>query len=295
MSDDDTKSLPRVQKPPLAAGRRHAYLVNIYPTGPNMGARYVLGDSEVVLGRDSKCDILLQDESVSRRHAVIRPERDGHVVLDLKSRNGTFVNDKAVQVYPLRDGDYLRIGNGIYRYLAGDNLELQYHEEIYRLTIIDALTEIHNKRYFLDFLATQLSCAARYGRPLALVMFDIDRFKAINDRLGHLGGDHILRELAACVRKGGRRSDLFARYGGEEFALVLPETLHAGAMEMAEHVRQRVEAHPFEYSGNRVAVTVSLGVAAVHGGDIPSVEEFVRRADDNLYQAKNSGRNRVVG
>src|SRR5262249_43190695 len=148
----------------------------------------------------------------------------GVTVADLGSTNGTFLNDALVARAPLKDGDYLRVGNCIYRFLAGGNVEADYHEEIYRLTITDGLTQTHNKRYLLEFLDRELARSQRHTRPLSLVLFDIDRFKAINDELGHLAGDHVLRELAACVKAAVRREELFARYGGEEFAVVLPET-----------------------------------------------------------------------
>src|SRR6516165_2972170 len=161
----------------------------------------------------------------------------------MQSTNGTFINDVAVPEQPLKDGDYLRVGNCIYRFLTGGNLEAEYHEEIYRLTIIDALTESHNKRYLHDFLDRELARSARYHRPLALCLFDIDHFKAINDDLGHLAGDFTLRELATCIRSLVRREELFARYGGEEFVLVLPETTLEGAQNMGERVRSMVEEH----------------------------------------------------
>ena len=138
-------------------------------------------------------------------------------VLDMQSTNGTYVNDKQSlpgDPIPMRDGDYVRVGNCIFRYLASGNVEADYHEEIYRLTIVDALTQIANVRYFNEFLEREVLRTVRHGRPLSLVLFDIDRFKAVNDNLGHLGGDFTLRELAACIKKVVRREDLFARYGG---------------------------------------------------------------------------------
>src|SRR5262249_23694512 len=159
-----------------------------------------LTDQPVVLGRGADCDIRINDHSVSRRHARIQPGADGYYAVDLQSTNGTFVNDVPASITKLKDGDYLRIGNCIYRFLMVGNVETEYHEEIYRLTIIDALTDIHNKRYLVEFLDRELARSARYSRPLALVLFDIDHFKRINDELGHLGGDFTLRELAAGVK-----------------------------------------------------------------------------------------------
>ena len=200
--DEETRILVSNAKQPAKASERTACLVFIYPTGSNVGTRYTLGDRPVVIGRDDDCDIRINDDSVSRRHACVQPGADGYDVVDLQSTNGTYVNDARILHPALKDGDYLRIGNGIFRFLTGGNVEAEYHEEIYRLTIVDALTEIHNKRYFMEFLGRALSCSCRYRRPLSLVMFDIDHFKAINDELGHLGGDSTLRELAAGHQEG---------------------------------------------------------------------------------------------
>ncbi len=189
--EDQTKVLVANRQPP--SGPRNACLVHIYPSSPALGHRYTLGKSSLVLGRDENCDICINDDSVSRRHACIQPNATGYGVVDLQSTNGTYVNDARVSLRQLNDGDYVRIGNAIYRFLAGGNLEAEYHEEIYRLTIVDSLTDIHNKRYFLDFLSRSLSCSTRYRRPLALIMFDIDRFKLVNDQMGHLAGDYTLR------------------------------------------------------------------------------------------------------
>ena len=278
----------------VSATRRDACVVHIYPTGPGMGARYTLSDTPMVLGRGNDCDIRIQDHSVSRRHARIQPGADGYYAVDLQSTNGTFVNDVPASICKLKDGDYLRVGNCIYRFLAGGNVEAEYHEEIYRLTIIDGLTDIHNKRYLLEFLDRELARSARYQRPLALMMFDLDRFKNINDELGHLGGDFTLREISACVKGSIRKEELFARYGGEEFIVVLPETPDEGALIVAERLRALVEKHHFLYEGKSFPVTISVGVATTNGDETLTPNELIRQADEKLYQAKNLGRNKVV-
>lgn len=293
--DEETRVLVGAAKPPTKASERQACLVFIYPTGSNVGARFTLGDRPVVIGRDDNTDIRINDDSVSRRHACVQPGANGYDVIDLQSTNGTYVNDARILTHALKDGDYLRIGNGIFRFLAGGNLEAEYHEEIYRLTIVDALTECHNKRFFMEFLSRSLSCACRYRRPLSMIMFDIDHFKTVNDQLGHLGGDYTLRELAGVVKKGIRKDDLFARYGGEEFAIVMPETVRADAVTVAENIRRRIEHHPFEFAGKKFPVTVSLGISSTMGEDWVTTSEFIRQADDNLYQAKRQGRNRTIG
>jgi diguanylate cyclase (GGDEF)-like protein len=186
------------------------------------------------------------------------------------------------------------VGNCIYRFLAGGNVEAEYHEEIYRLTIVDGLTEIHNKRYLMEFLDRELARSIRHHRPLALILFDLDHFKNVNDELGHLAGDYTLRELAACVKASVRREELFARYGGEEFAIVLPESSREGACVAAERIRALVENHPFEYEGKNYPVTISLGVGLTTGETPLSSQELIRLADEKMYQAKNEGRNQVV-
>jgi diguanylate cyclase (GGDEF)-like protein len=271
-----------------------AYLVQIYPPGLNLGTRYALGDLPVLLGRDVKCDICIEDPSVSRVHARFQPDGEGFVVCDLQSTNGTSVNRVAVRQCKLKDGDDVRFGNCIYRFLAGGNVEAQYHEEVHRLAIIDVLTHIPNRRYLFQFLEQELSRAARYRRPLAMVLFDVDHFKAVNDRFGHLGGDYTLRELAGQVQRTVRREGVFARYGGEEFAVVLPEADLAVGRTVAERIRARVEQHPFTYGGARFSITVSMGVAATDGQAPLTPNEFISLADARLFQAKREGRNRVA-
>jgi diguanylate cyclase (GGDEF)-like protein len=260
-----------------------------------MGTRYTLGEDPVVIGRGTDCEIRINDHSVSRRHARIQAQADGYYAVDLQSTNGTFVNDMQASICKLRDGDYLRVGNCIYRFLAGGNVEAEYHEEIYRLTIIDALTDIHNKRYLMEFLDRELSRTSRYRRPLVLILFDLDRFKSINDSLGHLGGDFTLRELAAIVKGSIRKEELFARYGGEEFVVVLPETSREGGLSAAERLRMLLENHIFHYEGKTYHATISVGVASTDGSDQISPADLIRKADANLYQAKQRGRNQVVG
>jgi diguanylate cyclase (GGDEF)-like protein len=277
----------------VSSTRRDACVVHIYPTGPGMGTRYALTDSPMVLGRGNDCDIRINDHSVSRRHARIQPGADGYYAVDLQSTNGTFVNDVPASICKLKDGDYLRVGNCIYRFLAGGNVEAEYHEEIYRLTIIDALTDIHNKRYLLEFLDRELSRSGRYNRPLSLIMFDLDRFKGINDELGHLGGDFTLREVAGCVKGCIRKEELFARYGGEEFIIVLPETPHDAGLAVAERLRNLIERHVFQYEGKTYPVTISVGLAATNGDESLTPHDLIRQADEKLYEAKNNGRNRV--
>jgi diguanylate cyclase (GGDEF)-like protein len=272
-----------------------ACLVYIYPTGPSMGQRFSLAGEPVFIGRQDDCAVRNTDQSVSRYHARIQRGPGGeYTVADLNSTNGTFVNNQRKQESLLRDGDYLRIGNCIYRFLVGGNIEAEYHEEIYRLTVLDGLTQVHNRRYLTEFLDRETCRSNRYGRPLALLLLDIDHFKAINDRFGHLIGDLTLRELCARVKALARQDELFARYGGEEFALVLPESDLLTARLLAERIREAVEKTPFAFNALSIPVTVSLGLAVTTPCAPLSTGEIISRADANLYRAKTAGRNQVV-
>jgi two-component system cell cycle response regulator len=281
--------------PILSAGQLDACLVHIYPRGPVMGKRYALGDESWVVGRGEDCDLRATENSVSRRHARIDSTEHGYVVTDMGSTNGTFVNDGPASAdRVLCDGDYLRVGNCIYRFLAGGNIESEYHEEIYRLTIMDGLTQVHNQRYLLDFLERELARSVRHGRPLSALMIDIDHFKRVNDDHGHLCGDFVLRELSDRIRHGVRREDLFARYGGEEFSLILVETQREDALEVAESIRRAASARPYVFDGRAVAVTVSIGVATTQGEKPMLPADLLRAADERLYAAKQHGRDRVM-
>jgi diguanylate cyclase (GGDEF)-like protein len=290
----DTKPVSKGGVRPTSA--RGACLVHIYPAGPCIGRRYLLDDGPVELGRGEDCDIPLADPSASRCHARVEPGPDGHRVVDLRSTNGTFVNQRRVgPSAPLHDGDYLQAGGCIYRYLAGGNIEAEYHEEIYRLAIQDALTRVSNRRALTEFLDREVLRSRRHARPLSVVLFDIDHFKAVNDRLGHLCGDQLLRDLVDRVRPLVRHEDLLARYGGEEFALVLVETPHAGAVVVAERLRKAIAGSPFRVAPTEITVTVSGGVATTSGDPGLGTANLLRLADERMYHAKRAGRNRVAG
>ncbi len=271
---------------------KQACLVVIY--GIDLGRRHSVDGAAIVLGRSSKADVQIDQESVSRNHARIINTGKSLILRDLGSTNGTFVNDELIDEYVLRDGDFVKIGRTIFKFLTGSNIENAYHEEIYRLTTVDGLTQIFNKRYFVESLERELSRAQRYRRALSLILFDIDHFKLINDRHGHLAGDQVLRQLAAVVKARIRREDVLARYGGEEFAIVLPEIDRANALVFAEKVCRLIEQTQFKFEQNVIPVTVSLGVTE-NEAESDGAESFIKRADERLYEAKGQGRNRVVG
>jgi len=192
----------------------------------------------------------------------------------------------------------LRISEQRYRELSAE-LELKVQErtlelrnangELHRLATTDSLTGVWNRRYLEQAVAGEMARAQRYGEPLALVMFDIDHFKAINDRHGHLVGDHVLIEMAQRIRGHLRASDLLARWGGEEFVILLPHSTAPAAARLAEKLRLATMMQPFPTAGT---ITTSFGVAEYQPDD--TLDGWFTRADNALYAAKEAGRNRVV-
>ena len=177
-----------------------------------------------------------------------------------------------------------------------DELE-RANEQLKAISLTDGLTHVANRRRFDEKLNDEWRRAQRHGHPLSLLMLDIDHFKRVNDELGHLVGDDCLTAVAAlCVAEVQRSGDLLARYGGEEFSILLPATPEEGAVRVAEKVRQAVARSPV-YSGERVApvsLTISVGVASLVPGPGVEPQELIRQADEALYAAKESGRNRVM-
>src|SRR4029077_14156994 len=154
--------------------------------------------------------------------------------VDDGSTNGSYVNEEQImREARLDNGDRIKIGPTIFKFLSGQDVEAQYHEEIYRMTIIDGLTQVHVRRYLLESLDKELMRARRHSRDLSFLMADIDNFKNINDRHGHLVGDYVLKEVARLIQQRIRRDEVLARYGGEEFAIILPETTREGGRSLA--------------------------------------------------------------
>ena len=282
-------AISKISDRPVA---KEACLVVIY--GLELGKKFNLTRSQMIIGRSSKADVQIDQEAVSRNHCKIINTGNAVLLRDMGSTNGTYVNDEMIDEYVLRDGDFIKVGRCIFKFLSGNNIENAYHEEIYRLTTVDGLTQIFNRRYFVETLEREIGRALRYRRELSLIMFDVDRFKVVNDTHGHLAGDYVLKHLASVIRARIRREDVLARYGGEEFGIVLPEIDHYNAMQFAEKVRRLIEQADFRFEDVVIPVTVSVGVASLRG-EVEDPLEFIKAADDNLFAAKEAGRNRVVG
>jgi two-component system cell cycle response regulator len=308
--DDDTHVTGPILELPSGKFRPQsdAIVVVLHPPAANPGRRFTLSRDEHFAGRRRDLDLPVDVDSVSRRHARFYREGDDWWLEDLQSTNGTYVNDEQIERRRLEDGDIVRFGEAVTKFLSGSNIERAYHEEIYRLSILDGLTGIHNKRFFEEVLEREVARSLRHGRPLALVMFDIDFFKKVNDGHGHVAGDAILQSLCRRLRPRIRREDLLARVGGEEFACLLPDTEQGGAIAFAEDLRGMVERETFAFESASIPITISLGLAVLEPSmtDLRSSDDsgrslaeardaeiLLKRADDRLYEAKNRGRNRV--
>ncbi len=297
MSDSDpspyNETVVTVVGPPKlrTAGPSDACLVVIY--GDDIGRRIPLGRQPAVIGRSSRCAVQLDHQSVSRAHCEITFDGQSYGAVDLGSTNGTYVNDEIIKSrHQLRDGDQIKTGRTILKFIVGGNIEGQYHEEIYRLMTIDGLTQVRNKRYFDEAIEREISRCVRYNRTFSLIMFDIDHFKRINDKFGHLAGDAVLRQLGTLVKGHVRRDDVVCRVGGEEFAIILPEIDVKGAVGVATKLNKLISKTKFSFDDTVIPTTISLGVADWRE-PFKTAEDIKKRADDKLYEAKGAGRNRV--
>jgi diguanylate cyclase (GGDEF)-like protein len=264
-------------------------------SGPEAGSVYRLGAS-TVLGRSLDCEIRIAEVGVSRRHALIEQQGSiDYVLQDLGSRNGTTVRGRQITKCRLTDGDRIGIGPIFFRFALTDEMEELALRRRYESSIIDGLTGALNRKHFDDRLIGELAFAKRHKAEVSLLILDVDHFKEVNDRLGHLAGDSILRQLALKIRDALRVEDVFARYGGEEFAIIARGIDRQGALAFAERVRNLVALTPFLFETTPVPITVSIGVATLHECRDASVDQLITLADSRLYVAKASGRNCTRG
>ncbi len=278
----------------LAKNKRdRAYLVVL--AGSNVGEMYKLDEAEIVIGRASTAQIRLNDEGVSRRHARIVRDGDAVVVEDMQSANGTLVNGEPVARRALVDGDKVMLGStSVLRFGYHDDLDESFQQQMFDAALRDGLTKAYNKKFFTDRLESEIAYAKRHNTHLSLLLFDVDHFKKVNDNFGHLAGDHVLVQLSRLTQGTIRTEDVFARYGGEEFAVYCRAVPLETAGIVAERLRALVEQTNFEHEGRRLAVTISIGVAAYPITPANTGTELVAAADEALYEAKRCGRNRVL-
>jgi diguanylate cyclase (GGDEF)-like protein len=295
--DEDTNITEQAEltSPPAGDQRNRAYLIVL--VGSAVGEMFKLPTGEAVIGRTRQASVRLEDDGVSRVHAIIRSSDDRLVLEDRGSRNGTFVNGHRVaKPTVLADGDKIQVGRTtILKFTYHDALDENFHEQMYESALRDGLTKLFNKRYFSDRLDGELRFALRHQSALALLMIDVDHFKRINDTRGHIAGDAVLAEIAARLAAAVRNEDVVARFGGEEFAIISRATSRADAMSLAERLRKTIVARPVALEdGASIAVSVSIGVAAYPDIAVKEPDDLIVAADRALYRAKAGGRDRVA-
>ena len=250
----------------------------------------------MTIGRSVETELYISDVSLSRSHAKFEVAGNDVFILDLGSTNKTIVNGSALPPMVKRklfNNDQIKTGNVIFKYLEKGNLESITNQQVFEKAQKDALTGAFSKGALLEKGPEAVKRAEVLGEPLSVITFDIDFFKKINDTLGHPGGDYVLKELGQLMQsKLVRSNDFFARYGGEEFVIILQATTIKTAQEIAERVRQTVEGHPFTFETKKIKVTISIGVSSIVPND--NWDKMYNRADQALYQSKQSGRNKVT-
>ena len=259
-----------------------------------IGRAYQL-DQELLIGRAGEADVWLDEEGVSRKHARVVRSDGAAQILDLSSRNGTWVNGSRITQADFKEGDLVQIGaSHILRFVFQDQLDEAAHRTLVDNAIRDSLTGAYNRGCFLDQLRKDVSSAIRHKQNLSLAMMDLDLFKQINDKNGHAMGDLVLRHFSRAVGTLIRSEDTFGRIGGEEFALILRQCPEAEAQRVTERIRYSVEQLDLMHSDQRVGITVSIGVTTLTAGLATGDIQLLETADKALYEAKNKGRNKVV-
>ena len=262
--------------------------------GANMGMTFPLGETAVV-GRSSQADIQLWDHAVSRQHCRLEREGGTYILTDLGSLNGTYVNWQRVTRLPLADRDRIQLGNSLLQFAYYDRLEEAFFFQVAAAALYDPLTGLHNRRFFLEHLQREMAFARRHSFPLHLLYLDLDNFKLINDRWGHLAGDQALIQVAQQLQDQVRREDLLARLGGDEFVLMVRGVPEAQILQLAKRLRQAVQSLPLQVGAEVIHLTCSIGVASLLSLSAEtSVQSFLEAADQALRRAKMQGGNREV-
>lgn len=290
--DDDSSN---TQRTVLSAGPyqdppRSACVVVIH--GEGLGRRVDVDEKAVIVGRAQEADLHIPHQSVSRQHCHLWRDGDDYRLRDLKATNPTRVNGQRIDETVLIDGDQITVGESILKFISHSSVEARYHEEIYQLATQDALTDLHNRRHFVDMVDKEIARATRHQRELSMCIIDVDLFKPINDRYGHISGDDVLRQIAGILGRHVRSDDYAARIGGEEFAVLLPECGTDAAYGFAERLREAIGAAVFKPGDEPQSITVSVGVTALNPGR-DTCSRMMAAADAALYRAKSLGRNRV--
>jgi diguanylate cyclase (GGDEF)-like protein len=253
------------------------------------------GKTDFYIGRSRSADIHIDESGVSRTHCRLVRDADGFAIQDLGSTNGTLVNGERVASTRLVAGDRIQIGpETVVQLGLFDSAEDTLARRLFDASTRDHLTGAINRRHFDERLAAEVAYARRHGAGLAVLLVDLDFFKAINDTAGHAAGDAVLQAVVGALSSCVRTEDVVCRHGGEEFALLFRVNSTDGARLFAERVRAQIQSLQIPFGDEILRVTGSIGVAELF--ECPSqtpADDLVGLADSRLYRAKHLGRNRV--
>ncbi len=272
----------------LKDARRPAVVVM---SGNEVGQRKRISGS-ATLGRDPTNEVVLSDAGISWRHARIEDRGDAWAIVDLGSTNGTVVNGERRAETVLSHGDKVVLGRTVLRFELMDGLEQAYDDQLQRLLNVDDLSGLYVRRRFDQELTLLVEAARASGRPVALLVMDMDGIKAINDRHGHLFGAYTIGETGRLIGRVLGERGIGSRFGGDEFCAALPAADTDAGVAVAEEIRAAVNAHRYAREGVELKPGISIGVASFPA-DATDAETLFQRADEALYRAKQGGKNRV--
>jgi diguanylate cyclase (GGDEF)-like protein len=267
-------------------------------TGLRSGHLHPIDGASTTIGRSVESNLVVEEDGVSRHHARIERTSEGaFYVEDLGSTNGTFLGADRVGIALLRGGDLLQLGPSLQvRFAIVDSPEESFYRRLYESSVHDPLTHVFNRSYMNDRLLAEISTARRAGTEVTVLMLDIDHLKEVNDRFGHMAGDRALCTIASRVLRALRVTDMLARYGGDEFVVIAAGAAGDEAWMLAERVLRAVAGLQMAARGGTVHITASIGMASL--GEVPpssddAVRDLLGLADERMYEAKATGRNRV--
>jgi two-component system cell cycle response regulator len=260
-------------------------------SGERVGVR-VSVQGNIVIGRDADVALVLPDQGVSSRHAVVQDRGGSFALVDMGSTNGTFVNGTRTEEAELKNGDKLTFGTTIVRFEVQDEADRAYSEMIEELVHIDDLTGLWLRRRFDAELTASVASARATSKSLGLLAMDLDGVKAINDAHGHLFGARTIAESGKLIGRLIEGKGFATRFGGDEFVAALPDSGLEETVAFAKNVCERVGAEPIRHEGILLQPGISIGVA-VFPKDADDAVDLFRRADEALYLAKRTGKRRV--
>jgi two-component system, cell cycle response regulator len=266
--------------------------------GPGLGDFFEIADDELVLGSDPfSADIVVRDVEVEPRHVELYRRPGGYALRGVEAGKTIALNGEVMEEpgygQLLSDGDRIHVGDSVLEYSHQDEIKASFFEQLHELVNRDHLTGLFSKGRFDREFEHRLEAMADEGRPLSVLMADIDSLKKINDAKGHLLGEFVVGEIGHIIgsmhEEEGRSA---TRFGGDEYQSVLPDLSKEEALKVAEEIRRSVEAHTFERDGVSATTTISIGVAS-YPEDGTTHQELTHAADAALYRAKRAGGNTV--